>query len=280
MTACRCTVHADALHHLWADRHLPRPADRLAALAEPGSGTRDHGRLRHDPLGAVRHGAQLPEGLAHVPAWATLFSNILLHANVAHLVENMLFLWVFGDNVEDAMGHARFLAFFFFLCGLGGSLFHAGIYPDSQQPLIGASEERHFRRHRLYLMIYPQVRIWGLAFNWIPIHIPALYALGGWILLQAAAAIFGADGNVGWWAHLSGLATGAALTRSSCIAALPCSGASPPVAEAALFCPRVRAWTGVDKRKRASLRSQRIPAEGRDAAVLLSGTARREAHLF
>jgi membrane associated rhomboid family serine protease len=154
--------------------------------------------------------AQLPDGLAHVPAWLTLFSNVLLHANLAHLVGNMLFLWVFGDNVEDAMGHARFLAFFF-LCGLGGSLFHAGLYPDSQQPLIGASGAIS-GVIASYLMIYPQVRIWGLAFNWIPIHIPALYALGGWILLQAAAAIFGADGNVGWWAHLGGLATGAALT--------------------------------------------------------------------
>lgn len=154
--------------------------------------------------------AQLPEGLAHVPAWATLFSNILLHANVAHLVGNMLFLWVFGDNVEDAMGHARFIAFFF-LCGLGGSLFHAGMYPDSQQPLIGASGAIS-GVIASYLMIYPQVRIWGLAFNWIPIHIPALYALGGWILLQAVSALLGADGNVGWWAHLGGLATGAALT--------------------------------------------------------------------
>lgn len=154
--------------------------------------------------------AQLPEGLAHVPAWATLFSNILLHANLAHLVGNMLFLWVFGDNVEDAMGHTRFLAFFF-LCGLGGSLFHAGMYPDSQQPLVGASGAIS-GVIASYLMVYPQVRIWGLAFNWIPIHIPALYALGGWILLQAGSALFGTDGNVGWWAHLGGLATGAALT--------------------------------------------------------------------
>ena len=61
-------------------------------------------------------------------------------------------------------------------------------------------------------MLYPQVRIWGVAFNWIPIHIPAIYALGGWILVQAGQAWLGADGNIGWWAHLGGLATGAALT--------------------------------------------------------------------
>ena len=154
--------------------------------------------------------AQLPEGLAHLPPWLTLFSNVLLHANLAHLAGNMLFLWVFGDNVEDAMGHARFLLFFF-LCGLGGSVIHAGMYPDSEQPLIGASGAIS-GVIASYLMLYPQVRIWGVAFNWIPIHIPAMYALGGWILLQAGSAWFQADGNVGWWAHLGGLATGAALT--------------------------------------------------------------------
>ncbi|CAH1668440.1 Rhomboid family intramembrane serine protease [Hyphomicrobiales bacterium] len=154
--------------------------------------------------------AQLPEGLAHLPPWLTLFSNILLHANLAHLAGNMLFLWVFGDNVEDAMGHLRFFAFFF-LCGLGGSVIHAGMYPDSEQPLIGASGAIS-GIIASYLMLYPQVRIWGVAFNWIPIHIPALYALGGWILLQAGSAWLQTDGNVGWWAHLGGLATGAALT--------------------------------------------------------------------
>ncbi|MCU4178299.1 rhomboid family intramembrane serine protease [Bosea sp. BH3] len=154
--------------------------------------------------------AQLPEGLLHLPPWLTLFSNILLHANVAHLLGNMLFLWVFGDNVEDAMGHARFFVFFF-LCGLGGSVIHAGMYPGSEQPLIGASGAIS-GVIASYLMLYPQVRIWGVAFNWIPIHVPALYALGGWILLQAGSALFQTDGNVGWWAHLGGLATGAALT--------------------------------------------------------------------
>jgi membrane associated rhomboid family serine protease len=154
--------------------------------------------------------AQLPEGLAHLPPWLTLFSNVLLHANIAHLIGNMLFLWVFGDNVEDAMGHARFLVFFL-LCGFGGSVIHAGMYPDSEQPLIGASGAIS-GIIASYLMLYPQVRIWGVAFNWIPIHIPAIYALGGWILVQAGQAWLGADGNIGWWAHLGGLATGAALT--------------------------------------------------------------------
>lgn len=154
--------------------------------------------------------AVLPEGLVHAPAWLTPLSNILLHASLAHLAGNMLFLWVFGDNVEDAMGHARFLAFFF-LCGLGGSLAHALVYPSSDQPLIGASGAIS-GVIAAYLMLYPRVRIWGLAFKWIPIHVPAVYTLGGWIVFQAASAWFDPQGNIGWWAHLGGLATGAALT--------------------------------------------------------------------
>lgn len=154
--------------------------------------------------------AVLPEGLVHAPAWLTPFSNILLHASFAHLLGNLLFLWVFGDNVEDAMGHARFLAFFF-LCGLGGSLAHALAYPASEQPLVGASGAIS-GVIAAYLMLYPRVRVWGLAFKWIPVHIPAVYTLGGWIVFQAASAWFDPQGDIGWWAHLGGLATGAVLT--------------------------------------------------------------------
>lgn len=154
--------------------------------------------------------AALPPELVQAPAWATLFTNVLLHASFAHLLGNMLFLWVFGDNVEDAMGHWRFLAFFF-LCGLAGSLAHALMHPGSEQPLIGASGAIS-GVIASYLMLYPQVRIWGLAFKWIPLRIPAMYALTAWILFQILSAFLDPRGNVGWWAHLGGLAAGAALT--------------------------------------------------------------------
>jgi membrane associated rhomboid family serine protease len=153
---------------------------------------------------------QLPAELLQLPGWATLFSNVLLHASFAHLAGNMLFLWVFGDNVEDAMGHWRFLAFFF-ICGLAGSLAHAVMNPASEQPLIGASGAIS-GVIASYLMLYPRVRIWGLAFTWIPVHIPALYAIGAWILLQIVSAVLDPQGHVGWWAHLGGLGAGAALT--------------------------------------------------------------------
>ncbi len=154
--------------------------------------------------------AQLPPELTQLPAWATLFTNVLIHAGFGHLVGNMLFLWVFGDNVEDAMGHVRFMAFFV-LCGLAGSLTHALMNPGSEQPLVGASGAIS-GVIAAYLMLYPRVRIWGLAFSWIPLHITAMYALGAWILFQIVAAVLDPQGHVGWWAHLGGLGAGAALT--------------------------------------------------------------------
>ena len=154
--------------------------------------------------------ARLPADIAQLPAWATLVSNVLMHASLAHLAGNMLFLWVFGDNVEDAMGHWRFLAFFT-LCGVAGSVTHAAMNATSDQPLVGGSGAIS-GVIMSYLMLYPRVRIWGIAFNWIPLHISALYAIGAWILFQFAAAFLDPEGHVGWWAHLGGLAAGAALT--------------------------------------------------------------------
>ena len=105
--------------------------------------------------------AQLPEGLAHVPAWATLFSNILLHANLAHLVGNMLFLWVFGDNVEDAMGHLKFLIFYL-LCAAAGAALHQMLTGDAEAPLIGASGAIS-GVIVAYAMLHPHVRLWVLV---------------------------------------------------------------------------------------------------------------------
>ncbi|WP_432211935.1 rhomboid family intramembrane serine protease [Bosea vestrisii] len=103
--------------------------------------------------------AQLPPELLRAPAWLTLMTGIMLHASFAHLIGNMLFLWVFGDNVEDAMGHLRFLVFFL-LCGMAGALLHALMNPESEQPLIGASGAIS-GVIASYLMLYPRVRIWG-----------------------------------------------------------------------------------------------------------------------
>lgn len=154
--------------------------------------------------------ADLEPSLVLVPEDATYITYAFLHGDFMHLASNMLFLWVFGDNVEDAMGHLRFLVFFL-LCGVAGALLHALMNPESEQPLIGASGAIS-GVIASYLMLYPRVRVWGLAFKWIPLHIPAMYALGAWILFQLLSALFDEQGAVGWWAHLGGLGAGAALT--------------------------------------------------------------------
>lgn len=151
----------------------------------------------------------LPEGLPFVPVWATLFTSLFLHGSLFHLFGNLLFLWVFGDNVEDAMGHVRFLVFFL-LCGAAAGLVHAFVDPESGRPLIGASGSIA-GIVAAYLILYPRVRLWALFLNGIPLRVPALFAIAFWFVLQVIAAVIGADEGVGWFAHLGGFAAGVIL---------------------------------------------------------------------
>jgi membrane associated rhomboid family serine protease len=81
---------------------------------------------------------QLRPELMVVPAWATVITSMFMHGGLLHLAGNMLFLWIFGDNVEDAMGHARFLAFYL-LCGVAAAMTQALLSPESTVPMVGAS---------------------------------------------------------------------------------------------------------------------------------------------
>jgi membrane associated rhomboid family serine protease len=154
--------------------------------------------------------AALPQGLPLVPEPITLVTSLFLHGSFLHLAGNMLFLWVFGDNVEDGMGHARFLIFFL-LCGIAACLAHCLMNPLSTAPLIGASGAIA-GVVAAYLILYPRVKVWALYFGRLPLQVPAMYAIGFWILLQVGSAFLSGDQDVGWFAHLGGLAAGAALT--------------------------------------------------------------------
>ncbi len=121
-----------------------------------------------------------------------------------------MFLWVFGDNVEDGMGHKRFLAFYL-LCGALASLAHAAMEPASTRPLIGASAAIA-GVVAAYLILYPRVKVWCLFFGRIPLKVPAMWAIGFWIVLQVLSALAAADEGVGWYAHIGGFVAGAALT--------------------------------------------------------------------
>jgi membrane associated rhomboid family serine protease len=148
-----------------------------------------------------------------VPEILTLVTYAFLHGDPIHLAGNMLFLWVFGDNVEDALGHARFLVFYL-LSAAAGALAHvvaiSVLLPgDRVVALIGASGAVA-GVVTAYLMLYPHVRVWVLAFRFIPLRITALWALGAWVGTQFVM-LFLPSGQIAWWAHIGGIAAGAAL---------------------------------------------------------------------
>jgi membrane associated rhomboid family serine protease len=144
-----------------------------------------------------------------VPERLTLLTYMFFHGDILHLAGNMLFLWVFGDNVEDAMGHIKFLLFYL-ACGVFAGLVHAWIEPSSDIPLIGASGAVA-GVIAAYLVLHPRVRVWVLALKAIPLRISAAFALGLWILIQVVMVLLPQVGPVAWWAHIGGLIAGAVL---------------------------------------------------------------------
>ena len=155
--------------------------------------------------GAVR----APNEAIAVPEGYTLLSYMFLHGDVLHLLSNLLFLWVFGDNIEDAVGHFRFLAFYL-LCGVAGGLAHAALLPTSKLPLIGASGAVA-GVIAAYLMLHPRVRVWVLAFRIIPLRISAMWVLGVWAATQIVMVLVAPTDHVAWWAHVGGMVAGAIL---------------------------------------------------------------------
>ena len=157
--------------------------------------------------------SQLPGDVALVPAWLTLLTSMFLHGDLAHLASNMLFLWVFGDNVEDAIGHRRFAAFYV-LCGLIAAFAHAIVDPTSQIPTIGASGAVSGILGA-YFVIHPRVQVWIVVFAFIPVRLPTFLVLGAWALMQVIFSFWGGaeSASVAWWAHIAGFAAGAGLIR-------------------------------------------------------------------
>ena len=170
--------------------------------------------------------ARGPHDALAIPESMTLLTYMFLHGDPVHLIGNMLFLWVFGDNVEDAMGHLKFIVFYT-LCGVFGGLVHAvsaqfgfaallvkssalAAQPAGLVPLIGASAAVA-GVITAYLMLHPRVRVWVIAFRFIPLRVPALLALGAWIATQFVMLLIPDVGPVAWWAHIGGIVAGAVL---------------------------------------------------------------------
>jgi rhomboid family protein len=154
--------------------------------------------------------ASLPDEYRVIPEGLTLLTYQFVHGSFLHLLSNMLFLWVFGDNVEDAMGRLRFVTFYL-LCGVAAGLAHDFAQPESEAPLVGASGAVS-GVIAAYLMLHPHVKVWVLVLWRVPLRLPAMWVLGFWIVLQVFSVLTAdATDNVAWWAHIGGLAAGAVL---------------------------------------------------------------------
>lgn len=156
----------------------------------------------------------LPPELDLVPAWVTIFSSMFLHGGWMHLIGNMLYLWIFGNNVEDAMGHARFLVFYL-LCGAAAVMAQALPDPESAVPMIGASGAISGVLGA-YLLLYPHARVLVAIPIFVFIHtmrLPAGWVLGFWFILQLlnSAMTAGQQGGVAWGAHIGGFVAGMAM---------------------------------------------------------------------
>ena len=157
--------------------------------------------------------ARLERGLAVIPPAASLVTSMFLHGGWAHLLGNMLYLWIFGNNVEDRLGHLRY-ALFYLGCGLAAAAAQILPAPSSTIPMVGASGAISGVLGA-YLVLYPHARVIVLVpFSLLLLHqIRAVWLLGFWIAIQLVAALVSpADqGGVAWWAHVGGFAVGAAI---------------------------------------------------------------------
>jgi len=156
-----------------------------------------------------------------VPAYFTLvsvFTSMFVHGGLLHLIGNMLFLWIFGDNIEDRLGHGRFIAFYV-MCGIAAALAQVALNPNSLIPMVGASGAIAGVMGA-YLVLYPHSRILMLfPFPVFLFELPAVVFLGIWFVVQFLNGInqlpvFERDaisGGVAFWAHVSGFVTGVLL---------------------------------------------------------------------
>lgn len=142
----------------------------------------------------------------------TIFSSMFIHAGLFHLLGNMLYLWIFGNNVEDYLGHVKFILFYI-LCGIGAALTHIIFHPNSTKPMIGASGAIAGVLGA-YLILYPFARVHTLVFLFFFIRIvpiPAGIILSLWFIMQVMN--IGLGGGIAWFAHIGGFLTGIVLTK-------------------------------------------------------------------
>jgi membrane associated rhomboid family serine protease len=159
--------------------------------------------------------ADLPSEIVAVSAYGSLITSMFLHGGWMHLIGNMMYLWIFGNNIEDVMGHVKFIVFYA-LCGIMAALSHAAIDSESVVPMVGASGAISGVLGA-YLLLYPHARVLVLIpfgfFSQI-IYVPAGIVLGLWFLFQlfsGGMSVGNEGGGVAFFAHIGGFVAGMAL---------------------------------------------------------------------
>lgn len=172
----------------------------------------DMGTLSY-AFGAIPHSLLTFESHQPVHPALTVFSSMFMHGGLFHLGGNMLYLWIFGNNIEDRLGHMRFLIFYLF-CGVFAAYAHAVTHPDSTVPMIGASGAVSGVLGA-YMLLFPHARVHTLLILGIfitTVKIPALIVIGFWAIVQFLNGMISSglpnSGGVAWFAHLGGFLVG------------------------------------------------------------------------
>jgi membrane associated rhomboid family serine protease len=155
---------------------------------------------------------QVPHYATPLPVYFNFLSSMFMHGSIGHIFGNMLFLWVFGDNLENLVGHIRF-AFFYLVCGFAAAFAQVAMDTDSIIPMLGASGAISGVLGG-YLVLFPQRRVRAIIFNFLT-EVPAFVALGLWIVYQLVLGYLtpAGTGGVAYAAHIGGFLAGVVLIK-------------------------------------------------------------------
>ena len=163
--------------------------------------------------GAIPHNIVTMQTTQPIHPTLTLFTSMFMHGGLFHIFGNMLYLWIFGNNIEDRLGHVRFILFYLF-CGIAAAVSHALITPSSTMPMIGASGAISGVLGA-YLLLFPYARIHTVIFLGFfvqTIKVPALIVIGFWAIIQIVsgltAQVIQNQGGIAWFAHVGGFIAG------------------------------------------------------------------------
>ena len=167
---------------------------------------RHYSVIPHELFGSVRTGGH---------EYLTVFTSMFMHGGFLHIAGNMLFLYIFGDNIEDYLGHTKYLLFYF-VCGVASVLAQGLLAGDSKLPMLGASGAISGVL-AAYVILYPRAGVWTFfffLFFWQIIKVPAIFIIGLWIVIQLANGLMTLKmpgGGIAWFAHVGGFSAGAII---------------------------------------------------------------------